>query len=409
MRPFFLLWIGQALSLLGSQAVQFALIWWLTIETGSAAVLATAAMIGLLPQVLLGPLMGTLVDRWNRKRVMLISDSVVALASLALAWAYAQGYAGVPLVFTLLLVRALAGGFHGPAMLASMTLMVPKEHLVRIQGLNQAVQGGLLIVSAPLGALLWSLLPMSGVMLVDVSTALIAIIPLIFIRVPQPDAKAKPAVDSALRSLWRDFSEGLRFVRTRRGHLTLLLMATTINAFLVPAFSLLPLLATTGGADAGELGWMTSSLGVGTLFGGLGLGVWGGFGRRIVTTLVGMIGLGLSTILLGLVPMTFLIGAMAAIFGAGVMAALINGPIQALLQATVPPGLQGRVFTLFGSLAGLAAPLGLAAAAPVADLFGVRSWYLLGGSICLAIGVAGFFIRALSTLDSENYSESEAC
>lgn len=137
MTPFLILWTGQALSLIGSAAVQFALIWWLTQQTGSAAVLATAALLGLLPTVALGPVIGVLVDRWDRKRVMLASDEMAALASLVLACLYFAGAATTGVAFAILFIRGLAAAFHSPAMLASTSLMVPGEHLTRIQGLNQ--------------------------------------------------------------------------------------------------------------------------------------------------------------------------------------------------------------------------------------------------------------------------------
>src|SRR5215510_6947743 len=118
-RPFFILWTGQSLSLVGSQAVQFALIWWLTETSGSATILATATLLGLLPPIVLGPVIGTLIDRWDRKTV------IVAAASLLLAWLFAVGIAEIPHVLSLLFLRALGAAFHSPAMTASTTLMVP--------------------------------------------------------------------------------------------------------------------------------------------------------------------------------------------------------------------------------------------------------------------------------------------
>jgi len=139
MRPFIILWTGQSLSLVGSQAVQFALIWWLTETSGSATILATAALLGLLPPVVLGPVIGALIDRWDRKSVMLAADGFVAAASLLLAWIFAAGIADIPHVLALLFLRAVGGAFHSPAMTASTTLMVPEKHFTRIQGLNQSL------------------------------------------------------------------------------------------------------------------------------------------------------------------------------------------------------------------------------------------------------------------------------
>src|SRR5262245_13772921 len=234
MRPFFILWTGQSLSLVGSQAVQFALIWWLTETSGSATILATATLLGLLPPIVLGPVVGSLIDRWNRKTVMLAADGFVALASLLLAGLFATGIAEVPHVLALLFLRALGTAFHAPAMTASTTLMVPEKHLTRIQGLNQSMQGLLTIVAAPLGALLLAIFSMTGVMMVDVGTALLAILPLMAIRVPRPIRSDGPGGSS----VWAETAEGFRYLVRRRGHATLIAMSTLINALLVPAFSL---------------------------------------------------------------------------------------------------------------------------------------------------------------------------
>ena len=153
---FMVIWCGQALSLFGSAAVQFALIWWLTLQTGSAGILAGATLVGLLPQVVLGPVIGALVDRWNRRTIMLVADAGVALASLVLAVLYSRDAAGVEAVFAVLFVRALGSAFHGPAMLAASSLLVPERHLTRIQGWNQSLQGALAIVAAPAGAFLYT-------------------------------------------------------------------------------------------------------------------------------------------------------------------------------------------------------------------------------------------------------------
>ena len=118
-RMFFTIWSGQALSILGSQLVQFALIWYLTVQTGSATVLATASLVGMLPNVILGPFIGTLVDRWNRRRIMLNADSIVALATLLLVVLFSLNVVEVWHIYAVLLIRSLASTFHGNAMSAS--------------------------------------------------------------------------------------------------------------------------------------------------------------------------------------------------------------------------------------------------------------------------------------------------
>lgn len=396
LKPFFVLWTGQALSLLGSMSVQFALVWWLTAETGSAAVLATATLLGIAPQTVLGPFIGALVDRWDRKRIMLVADSAIALASLVLAMLFALDLATVGGVLAMLFVRGIGSAFHTPAMMASTSLMVPEKHLTRIQGLNQSLHGGQLIITAPLGAVLYGTLPMAGVMAVDVVTALIAIVPLLFIHVPQPRRSESEATTGVATTL-NDVLAGLRYLRERSGQMTLLGMSAVINLCMLPAFSLLPLLVVEQQGGAIQLGWMNSMFGVGTIFGGIALGVWGGFKRRVYTTFMGLIAAGLATLALGAAPTWSL--AMVAMAAVGLSVPFANGPIQAVLQATVAPEFQGRVFTLYASLGTLVAPIGLALAAPVAELFGVRVWYAAGGLACVSMGVVAFFVPAIARLE----------
>lgn len=397
LRPFWVLWSGQSLSLIGSQAVQFALIWWLTETSGSAAILATATLLGLLPPIVLGPVIGTLVDRWDRKTIMLAADGFVAAASLLLAWLFFAGLADIPHVLALVFLRGLGAAFHGPAMTASTTLMVPEEHLTRIQGLNQSLQGLLTIAAAPLGALLVASLPMTGVMMVDVLTALPALLPLLVIRVPRP-----PRAAAGGTSVWADTVAGFRYLLGLPGHRTLVAMSALINALLVPAFSLLSLLVLERLEGAAQFAWLSSAFGVGLIVGGIALSAWGGFSKRIVTTLVGILALGLSVIAVGLTPPGAFLWALASMTCVGLIVPLINGPVFAILQSTIAPDYQGRVFSLVGSLAGAVAPLGLIVAAPVAELAGVGVWYLAGGIVCLVMGAAGFFIPALTNIEGDH-------
>jgi DHA3 family macrolide efflux protein-like MFS transporter len=258
------------------------------------------------------------------------------------------------------------------------------------------MQGLLTIAAAPLGALLLAVLPMMGVMMVDVGTALLAILPLLAIRVPRPTR----STGLGAGSVWAETVAGFRYLARRRGHATLIAMAALINVFLVPAFSLLPLLVLerlNGGAA--EFGWLSSSFGVGLIVGGVALGAWGGFRKRIVTILAGLIVLGVAVAAVGLTPTASFPWALVSMSCVGLMIPLVNGPVFAILQATIAPDYQGRVFALVGSLAGAAAPLGLIVAAPVAEIVGVGAWYLAGGIVCVSMGIAGFFAPALMGIE----------
>jgi len=401
--PFFTIWTGQALSLLGSQLVQFALIWYLTVETGSATVLATASLVGLLPRVVFGPIVGTFVDRWNRRRTMLLADATITLATILLAVLFALDMVTIWHIYLLMFVRSLAGSFHGNAMSASTSLMVPVEHLTRIQGINQMLNGGLSVVAAPLGALLLELLPLQGILAIDVITAAFAIVPLFFIKVPQPERIERQQNDPENKTtVLQDFKEGLQYMAAWPGLLVIALMAILINFLMTPAFSLMPLLIKNYfGGGAIELGWVESAAGIGVITGGALLGIWGGFKRRILTTFFGLFGMGISILVMASAPPTKILWLIGAALFMGVMQPITNGPIGAIMQSTVSPDMQARVFSLLSSLASGMAPIGLIIAGPISDRVGIQAWFWLGGTICILMAVIGIFIPAVMNIEEK--------
>jgi len=398
--PFFTIWTGQQFSLVGSSVLQFALVWWLTQLTGSATVLAMATMMWVIPQVFLGPIVGAYVDRLNRRVVMIVADGLIALVALWLAYLFWTDTMQVWHVYAALLVRAIGGLFHWSTMQASTSLMVPDEHLTRVAGLNQTMQGALNVIGPPLGALLLAVLPFEGIMLMDVGTAMLAILPLFFVVIPQPE---RTATKSEKPSLWSDVREGLRYVWGWPGLLAILIMATMLNFVVNPAFSLMPLLVTEHfNGDAPQLAWLEASWGVGLVLGGLLLSAWGGFRRRVYTSLMGLIIQGLGIMLVGLSPANALWLAVAGMFVAGSMNALVNGPLFAALQAIVPPEMQGRVFTVVASMSAAAFPLSLAVAGPVADAIGLRPWYVVGGLVCTLMGLGACFVPVIVNIEQNH-------
>jgi MFS transporter, DHA3 family, macrolide efflux protein len=400
---FFTIWGGQALSILGSQLVQFALIWHLTVKTGSATVLATASLVGIMPGVILGPFIGTLVDRWNRRWIMLLADSVITLATIVLAVLFALDAAAIWHIYLVMFIRSLAGCFHGNAMTASTSLMVPVENLTRIQGINQMLNGGLNIVSAPMGAFLLAVLPLQSILAIDVATALIAILPLLFIDVPQPERIERGKVQhEAQATVWQDFNAGLRYMLGWPGLLIIGLMTVGINFTIIPAFSLLPLMVKDYfGGDAIQLGWVESAMGIGMIAGGGLLGVWGGFKRKILTSMIGLMGMGTGTLLIALAPSTAIPLAIGGALLVGLMNPLTMGPFFAVIQSTVEPDMQARIFSLMSSIGGGMAPIGLIIAGPVADRVGIQSWFLLGGSLCILMAAAGLFIPDVMNIEEK--------
>ncbi|MBU1050600.1 MFS transporter, partial [Candidatus Bipolaricaulota bacterium] len=274
--PFFAIWGGQALSLFGSRLVQFALVWWLARETDSATVLAIAAMMAYVPMVFLSPFAGALVDRWSRRRVMIVADSGIALATVVLAFLFVSGHARIPYIYGLMFIRAVGGAFHWPAMQAATTLMVPDQHLSRIAGLNQSLHGMAMLLSPLLGALLIEILPMQGVLAIDVCTAAVAVLPLLFIHIPE--LARDPGEQTQRPSVLRDMIQGLSFAARWRGMLLLILGLALMNFVVNPAFSLMPLYVTRVlNGDVILFGSMQALFGIGFILGGVLLSVWGGF------------------------------------------------------------------------------------------------------------------------------------
>jgi len=191
----------------------------------------------------------------------------------------------------------------------------------------------------------------------------------------------------------------LRYVWAWPGLLIILVVAAVLNFLVTPAFSLMPLLVLKHfGGNALQLGGIDSAIGVGTVIGGLILGVWGGFRRRMLTSIVGLIGMGVGFVLVGAAPATAFVLALAGTWIVGASMPIVNGPIFAVVQASVEPAMQGRIFTVMQSAATAMSPLSLAVAGPVADAVGVRAWYVAAGAVCVLMACGAFFVPAIMNL-----------
>ena len=383
---FFTIWIGQAFSLFGSSLVSFALVWWLTEQTGSTTVLATATLVTLLPTIVLGPFAGTLVDRWNRRAVLIVADGSVAVFTAVLAVLFWQGLAQPWHLYGIMFLRSLGGAFHQPAMMASTSLMVPSEQLTRVGGMNQTLSGAIHIIAPLLGAVLLSILPMQGILAIDIVTGLMAIVPLLFIPIPQPapsgEVKERP-------SFLREFADGFRYVWGWRALFIVVATCTLANVFVGPAISFMPLLVTREfGGGAFQLSLVTSMSGLGLIVGGFFMTLWGGFKRRLVTSGIGWGGVGLCFMLIALLPGSAFYALLAIVFCSGFSVSVGAAPLNAFYQSCVAPDKQGRVFAVLGSIDGATMPLGLVIAGALGDAAPLRLWWLLVGVSHFALAVA---------------------
>ncbi len=402
-RRFFTFWTAQAISMIGSNLAQFGITWWMTKSTGSATVLATATLFAMLPGIILGPLAGVLVDRWNRRWIIIVADGVGALGAALLMLLFWADAIQIWHVYAITAVRALAGTFHFAAEQSSLSLMVPQEQLARVAGLNQTIQGVNMVVAPPLGALLLELLGLSGMMALDVVTAVIAIALVFILIIPQPTATAA----SAKLSIVSDLSTGVRYIWSWPGLFLGMCLSSLLNFLLNPAFSLLPILVTEHfNGNALQFATLNTTLGLGFIAGGVLLSVWSGFKRRVYTAVAGIIGMSLGALLIAIAPADGYWVAVAGMAIFGVLNPIANGPFMAIMQSVVAPEMQGRFFTVMNTMSAGMSPLGLLLAGPVADAFGVQIWFLIGALGLLVIGGLFLAIPSLRKLEDHRFDQA---
>jgi len=402
---YFTIFAGQSISLFGSGLVQFALVWYLTQKTGSATVLAAATLVAMLPQVVLGPLVGALVDRWNRRMIMIAADLAIATSTAVLAYLFYTGRVEVWNIYLIMFVRAIGDTFHYSAFNASTVLLVPSDQLTRVSGINQTLRAAINIISPPTGAVLLGILPIQNLLLIDIVTALFGVLPLLFLSIPQP-VREMTEEGKHKTSIWVDMREGIQYIRSWPGLMAVIVLALTCNFLLTPTGSLMPLLITKHfGLGALEFGLMDSIWAAGMVIGGILLSVWGGFKKKIMTTMAGVIGIGIGITIVGFAPANMFWLAVVGMTISGITNPIANGPLGAIVQSAVKPEMQGRVMGVIMSLATLMTPLSLAIAGPVSDAIGIRTWYWVAGILTLLMGIAAFFTPVLMNVE-QNRNEA---
>lgn len=364
MKAFLTIWVGQLVSLLGSGLTGFALGVWVYQRTGSVTKFALIAFFASLPGLLLSPIAGALVDRWNRRRTMILSDCLAAVMSvvlLLLLWDESRNLLEMWHIYVLTAIASVANALQWPAFTASTTLLVPKQQYGRASGLSQMAQAIAQIVAPFLGALLLQWVQMRGILIIDLATFAFAVVTLLLVRIREPERAPETG---ARRSLWRESTVGWTYLRERPGLLALLILfaGTNFNIGMLQAL-LTPLILSF--APATSLGTVLSVAGLGMLAGTVAMGAWGGPKRRVNGIFAGLLAQGLILMLGGWQPKVVLIGMAAFVFLAATP--IVNGCSQAIWQTKVPPGLQGRVFAVRRMVALSSVPLAYFLAGPLAD------------------------------------------
>ena len=367
MRSFSVIWFGQLVSMLGTGMTNFALSFYIFEKTGQATALTIAIFCFVAPSIILSPLAGALVDRWNRKMVIILAD--LAAGIVTLGWLFILLTTGDLELWQIYLGNVVAGAFNAlqfPAFSAAVTLLIPKEQYGRASGmLNFAGAASEILAPVFAGALLGPF-GLVSIMLVDVVTFIVAIVTVLVIYIPQPEPEAIP--ESGKRpSLWQDSFYGFKYIKERPGLLGLQFAFTALN--FISAFGgviVVPMILARTANNATSLASVQSIAAFGGVAGGLLMSTWGGPKRKVKGVLLGMsLESILGPVVIGLskgIP-----GWAAGSFMSQLFIPVINGSNQAIWQAKVPPAVQGRVFATRRMIAQISFPLALLFAGPLAD------------------------------------------
>jgi len=362
MHVFIIIWLGQLVSLVGSGLTSFALGLWVYQHTDSVTQFAFIGLFTVLPSVVLSPLAGALVDRWDRRWVMILSDAGAGLCTLIMAFLFLTNRIEVWQIYLAAGASGAFGTFQWPAYSAATTLLVPKKHLGRANGMVQFGQAAAEILAPALAGVLVLTTRVQGILLIDFVTFFFAVTTLLLVRFPRPGTTT--AGQTSRGSLWREASYGWRFITARRGLLGLLVFFTVVK-FLWGMVGALIAPMILGFTSVDVLGIVISIAGGGMLAGSLVMSAWGGPKRRIDGVLRFELLSGLCFLLMGLRPSAWPVALGA--FGAHLTIAIIYGSNQAIWQSKVPHSVQGRVFATQQMIAKSATPLAYLTAGPLAD------------------------------------------
>lgn len=371
---------AQMISLLGSSLVQYAIIWHITLSTSSGRMLTISTLCGFLPQILISLIAGAWIDRYDRKKLIMAADAAIAVSTLFLAVAFLAGYRFNWALFTVLAIRSAGTGIQSPAVNAIIPQIVPQEKLLKINGINSTLSSLMMFLSPAVSGAIMTIASLEVTLFIDVITAIIgiSITAAIYIR---PYEQTEKSEGSSLKEIRKGFSylKENRFIKRLLVYQLLILFLISPSAFLTPL-----MVSRTFGLEVWRLTASEMTYSLGMVLGGLLIASWGGFRRKINTTMLAGAVYGVLMIGLGNAP-GFLCYLMCNTL-IGITAPCYNGPITVTIQEKVEPHMQGRVFSFMQIATSCALPLGMVFFGPLADLISVQ----------MLLSAAGFFVAGLT-------------
>ena len=382
-RQYLLFFSGQQVSLLGSSIVQFVVVWWITVETGSPVYLSLAALAGFAPLVILSPFGGVLVDRFSRKRVILIADLCQTVATIVLILCFWLDLASIYVVLGIILLRGVFQAFHMPAVNAIIPSMVPQDKLSRINSLEY-VFNGIVQVSGPvIAALLLTFVSIDQLLWIDPITFVAAILVLLIVKIPSVRSIAGKS------TFRQDFTEGISYLRKATGFIPLIFLAVALNFLITPFSTLLPYFVKfdhLGGAA--NLALVQAFLQGGFIAGGLFMLLTKGFRRKVLASIISLL-IGLTGYaLVSLTPMGLFWFMAVAVLIFTIPIPVTNISVRTILQIHAPLEIQGRITSVVISLASIATPVSMI-------LSGVLASYIGTSTLFLSCALIGIFVTIL--------------
>ena len=390
---------GQFLSGITSMIVQYSIIWYLTKITGSATVLSFATLLGMIPMVVLSPFVGPIVDRRNKKFLLIITDIVVALFALILSiTGTISPEFPLWLVFVSLFVRAVAQTFQMPIIQSILPTMVPEEELTKVNGQLGMVQSANYIIAPAMGAFLFSIIPMNWLILFDVLGAILGVGLLLFVTIPHVVSEGESI------HILADSKFGLQKLIENKGLWYITLIGSVFMLIFMPAASLYPLMTMDYfKGTVGQAGLIEMIYATGMLAGGAVIGLFGKWKNRMLPILFSYLVIGVTIGLGGLLPGTqkgfMVFVALNAI--AGFATPYFNTLLMAMIQQSYEPKYLGRVLGVINSLMSITGPVGLIFAGPIADNIGVEKMFMIAGIGTLVCGLINILIPQARNYDIE--------
>ncbi|MGE4283954.1 MAG: MFS transporter [Clostridia bacterium] len=371
---------SQTISLFGSSLVQYAIGWYITLRTQSGVMMAISIICGFLPAFFISPFAGVWADRYNRKTLIILSDSIIGISTLILAIVFFMGYDSIWLLFVVSAIRALGTGVQTPAIGAFLPQLVPEEQLTRVNAINSSIQSMVMLISPMLSGLLLTVATIEAIMFIDVITAIIAVsILFLFLHVP---AHMK-ALSTESISYFNDMIQGYNYIKNHGFIKEIFLFCAIFFIAAAPAAFLTPLQVTRSfGDDVWRLTAIEIVFSGGMMVGGVVMASWGGFRNKTHTMVLSTLITGLCTFALGVIPVFWIYLIFMGLIG--VSMPFFNTPFTVLLQQKVEENFLGRVFGVFSMIASIMMPLGMLIFGPAADYIKIE-WLLIGTGLLLSV------------------------